>query len=241
MPRLATLAHLIPLPVALLAGCAAPVGPEVTAAGEPSQPKTQILEAGAALLQKDTPANRLQVYVVAFHPLKNDPGRQMVVHHYCNQLNEDLMQCALFDANTRDAHLNGVEYIISENLFKTLPAAERGLWHPHNHEILAGHIVGPGLPDVAEKEFLEGKMNSYGKTWHTWDTGAWSAKGGTGTAKAGDALPLGRPELGWALTGDGEAAPGMVEARDRELGVDTAKKRDSRKSLAPLARPQEGE
>lgn len=173
----------------------------------------------------------------------------MVVHHYCNQLNEALMQCALFDGNTRDAHLNGVEYIISEKLFKTQPAAERGLWPPHDHEILAGHIVGPGLPDVAEKEFLEGKMNSYGKTWHTWDTGAWSAKAGpgtaakagTGTVGAGDALPVGRPELGWALTGDDEATPGMVEARDRALGVDTAKKRDSpQEPRAPGPAPRGG-
>ena len=29
----------------------------------------------------------------------------------------------------------------------------------------------PGVPEAAEKEALKGKINSYGKTWHTWMTG----------------------------------------------------------------------
>ena len=39
-------------------------------------------------------------------------------------------------------------------------------WHPHNYEILSCELVMPGLPQTAEKAAIEGKINSYGKTWH---------------------------------------------------------------------------
>ena len=58
-------------------------------------------------------------------------------------MNQDFAQCALFDGNGRDARLNGVEYIISEKLFETLPHEERQYWHPHNAEILSGQLVAP--------------------------------------------------------------------------------------------------
>ena len=49
---------------------------------------------------------------------------QMEAHHYCNQVNEDFAQCVLFDGNTADSRLMGVEYIISAKLYSTLPASE---------------------------------------------------------------------------------------------------------------------
>ena len=47
--------------------------------------------------------------------------------------------------------MNGVEYIISEKLFETLPSEEKKYWHPHNGEILSGQLVAPGIPKMAEK------------------------------------------------------------------------------------------
>jgi hypothetical protein len=40
------------------------------------------------------------------------------------------------------------------------PIARRDRQHPHNYEVLSGQPRMPALPDVAEKEALEGKMNS---------------------------------------------------------------------------------
>jgi hypothetical protein len=172
------------------------------------------------------------VYLVGFHPMKERPDHQMEAHHYCHQVNEDFAQCALFDGNGRTARLNGIEYIISEKLFATLPAAERAYWHPHNAEILSGQLVAPGIPAVAEKELMRGKMNSYGKTWHVWNTGA--------ADLPADALPLGPPMLAWSFNRDGEARPGLVERRDERMGIDSADKRRQRADLAALARPQSG-
>jgi hypothetical protein len=112
---------------------------------------TAVLEQGAAMLQDRAPLKDFDVYVVGFHCAKNNPGMQMEAHHYCKMVNQDLIQCVLFDGNTRDANLIGVEYIVSERLFHSLPVQERAYWHPHNYEIFSGQLVAPGLPDVAEK------------------------------------------------------------------------------------------
>jgi hypothetical protein len=157
----------------------------------------------------------------------------MESHHFCRQVNEDLAQCALFDGNTPDANLNGIEYIISERLFQQLPAQERQYWHPHNYEILSGQLVAPGLPETAEKEFLETKMNSYGKTWHLWNTGHF----GMNDAQR---LPMGEPQLAWSFTRDGEILPGLYALMEKRVGVNIAEKRVERQSLLPLAKPQAG-
>jgi hypothetical protein len=194
--------------------------------------KTRALEAGAKVLQRNSPLGPMDVYLVGFHPMKDHPEHQMEAHHFCHQVNEDFAQCALFDGNDRTANLTGIEYIISDRLFDTLPAEERSYWHPHNAEILSGQLVAPGIPAVAEKALMKGKMNSYGKTWHVWNTGA--------MGQPGDKLPLGPPMLAWSFNRDGEAKAGLVEQRDRRLGISTEEKRKQRAELLPLARPQSG-
>jgi hypothetical protein len=144
----------------LCLGCKGGETSSVPPTGDPRTPGTAALETGAAALQDLTPVKKIAVYLVGFHPMKDKPGVQMEAHHYCNQVNEDFAQCALFDGNAEDANLNGLEFIISEKLFETLPEEERQYWHPHNYEILSGQLVGPGLPDAAEKELMRRKMNS---------------------------------------------------------------------------------
>ena len=72
------------------------------APGAEKSTKTQMLEMGAKVLQTDAPLNNMDVYLVGFHPLKEDPAHQMEAHHFCHQVNEDFAQCALFDGNTKD-------------------------------------------------------------------------------------------------------------------------------------------
>jgi hypothetical protein len=221
----------------LLGGCGDDAtGPAADAAGQPQTTQSRVLEAGATALQSDAPPDSLDIYLVGFHPLKDDPEHQIEAHHFCRQVNEELMQCALYDGNTAKANLTGIEYIISERLFASLPAAEQGYWHPHNGEILSGQLVAPGLPDVAEKAMLRTKMNSYGKTWHTWNTGD--------GRDPGDRLPLGEPMLMWSFNRDGEIKPWLVERRDRmmgiQMGIQTAALRHARRDLAAMAHPQSG-
>ena len=111
-----------------------------------------VLEAGAALLQDTTPLKDFDIYVVGLHCAKGEPEMQMEAHHFCRQVNQDLLQCVLF-GNTKDANLIGIEYIVSERLFDGLPDEEKPYWHPHNYEILSGQLSAPGLPEPAERAF----------------------------------------------------------------------------------------
>jgi hypothetical protein len=138
----------------------------------------------------------------------------------------------LFDGNTGDARMMGIEYIISSTLYDTLPAAERAFWHPHNYEILSGELRMPGLPDAAEKETMKDKINSYGKTWHTWMTGM--------PDRQPDPLPFGPAILQWSFNHDGEIKAGMLAARDQRMGFNTADERKDRQDLTALAKPQGG-
>jgi Protein of unknown function (DUF1264) len=205
----------------------------VTPAGEGRSLWRTTLEAGAALLQDMTPLKDFDIYVVGLHCAKHEPQMQMEAHHFCRQVNQDFLQCTIFDGNTKEANLIGIEYIISERLFASLPEDERPYWHPHNFEILSGQLTAPGLPDVAERAFLKQLMNSYGKTWHTWHTGRHDGE-------PGDRLPLGDPKLMWSFNRDGEADERLKQNLEQHMGIDEAAKREQRRSFTELARPQHG-
>lgn len=213
-----------------LAACAEETNTAVEPPGAPETTKTKALEAGARVLQRSGPSAKLDVHLVSFHPLVDDPMNQITAHHYCKQVNEEFIQCALWDSNADDANLNGVEHIISARLFERLPPEERQYWHPHNYEILSGLLVAPGLPRSAELALMRRLINSYGRTWHVWNTGT-----------NGETLPQGPAELAWSFNADGEVHPELVEARDRAFNIDTAKIRAERQSLVPLIDPQQGE
>jgi hypothetical protein len=181
-------------------------------------------------IQPQAPIDQISMYLVGFHPLKTNPLQAVEAHHYCSKISDQLTQCAIFDGPSSTARMSGIEYIIPESAFLSLPAAERQLWHPHNYEILSGQLVMPGLSDAAEHAQMQMLVNSYGKTWHTWNTGTTS----------GDPEPFGQPELAWSYNADGEVPAAMIQARDQALGVDSTKKRSARADLAALMHCQQG-
>lgn len=194
--------------------------------GAAETPKTQALEAGAVALQNKPPVEAINAYLDGFHFYNGRQAQQMEAHHYCSILNEDVTQCVIFDGNVKDARIMGVEYIVGEKLFATLPPEEKALWHSHVHEVKSGQLVAPGIPDVAEKELMKKLIGTYGKTWHTWHT------------DQGKTLPLGVPQLMMGFTADGQHDPAMVADRDRRLGVDSAAKRKRREDIpAPAIDP----
>jgi hypothetical protein len=205
----------------------------LTPAGTGKTPWRATLEAGARLLQDTAPLKDFDVYVAGLHCARHEPQMQMEAHHYCKQVNEDLLQCVIFDGNTREANLIGIEYIISERLFGTLPEDERGFWHPHNYEVLSGQLIAPGLPEVAERAFMRLLVNSYGKTWHTWHTGRHDGE-------PGHPLPYGEAKLMWSFNRDGEADESLRQDFQAGLGFDETERRGKREALTEAARPQHG-
>lgn len=203
----------------LLTGCDKETQSNVKAPGSPVSTKTQVLEAGAAVLQNKPPIEAINAYLDGFHFYNGKQRVQMEAHHYCAILNEEMIQCVIYDGNAKDAKIMGVEYIVGEKLFKGLPDAEKALWHSHVHEVKSGQLIAPGIPGVAEKELMKKLIGTYGKTWHTWHT------------DVDKQLPTGVPQLMMGFTADGQADPAMVAARDQRFNVDSQAKRKNREDI----------
>jgi hypothetical protein len=210
-----------------LAGChGSDSGSPVQAPGADKSARTSTLEAGAAALQRMPPIGAINAYLDGFHFYSGRMKQQMEAHHYCSILNEDVIQCVIYDGNTKDAKLMGVEYIVSAQLFAGLPPAEKSLWHSHVHEVKSGQLIAPGIPEVAEHALMAKLIHTYGKTWHTWHT------------DFGERLPLGIPQLMMGFTADGQSESALVEARDRHFGIDNQDKRKDRADIeAPAIDP----
>ena len=210
-----------------LAGCdGGNTASNVRAPGADTSATTKVLEVGAAALQDKPPIQALNAYLDGFHFYSGRPQEQMEAHHYCAVLNEDVIQCVIYDGNVAQAKLMGVEYIVTERLFKDLPAAEKALWHSHVHEVKSGQLVAPGIPRVAEDALMRKLVGTYGKTWHTWHTDRQKT------------LPLGVPQLMMGFTADGQVRPELVEDRDRRFGIRSADKKKDREPIdAPAVTP----
>ncbi|KAA8548329.1 hypothetical protein F0562_000013 [Nyssa sinensis] len=67
-----------------------------------------------------------------------------------------------------DARLIGLEYIVSEELFLTLPDEEKRMWHSHEYEVKSGVLFMPGMPGPIQRQDLEKVCKTYGKVFHFW-------------------------------------------------------------------------
>ena len=194
-------------------------GSKVDSPGNPQTAETKALEAGAAVLQEKTPIGKLNAYLDGFHFYNGRMEGQMEAHHYCGHLNEEVIQCVIYDGNGELAKIMGVEYIISKRLFVTLPPEEKHLWHSHAHEVRSGELIAPGIPEAAEHELMEKLAGTYGKTWHTWHT------------DMNKELPLGAPMLMMGFTADGQIDPSVVQARDARFQVASEDKKRKRADI----------
>jgi hypothetical protein len=180
-------------------------------------PSTSPAEETRQAVESPAPLAALGVYLDGLHFRNGKMEEQMDVHHYCGALNEDLIQCVLFSGNKKDAHMVGVEYVVSGKLFESLPEEEKAMWHSHRYEVKSGQLVAPGMGEDAEHELVAKLISTYGKTWHTWQDDP--------------DLPLGAPVLMMGFTADGQVKPELVDKRDQALGVSTAAKKAARADI----------
>lgn len=160
--------------------------------GEAGRARAFGLEAGALDSQDRTPVEQLTLVLDGYANAKRDVARspedrrQRRTLYFCAPQNVDFAQCVLFDGADAGAHLTGVEYVISEDLYKTLPPVERQYWHAHVGEVDSGILIAPGLGEEAHRSLMRELRSTYGKQWRTWDTER-------------DAMPLGEPTLMWSV------------------------------------------
>ncbi|MCF0074199.1 OBAP family protein [Dyadobacter sp. CY261] len=192
----------------------------VEAPGGQQPAKEKFLEKSADILQDKTPLNAFNMYLNGFHFYNGNMKAQMEAHHYVSQLNEDMYQAVIFDGNKTAAKLMGVEYIITDKLFKQLDEQEKLLWHSHRFEVKSGTLIAPGVPQVAEHELMKKLVSTYGKTIHTWHTDQQRT------------LPLGAPQIMMAFTKDGQLDKALLQDRDKRFGVSTPDIRERRADIA---------
>ena len=148
----------------------------------------------------------------------------MIVQHYCGAAN-GLHQCLLFDSSAPDAKLIGVEYIVSNEAYAKLDDGEKMYWHPHTYEVLGGGLIAPSMKPDDEMGFMKALLTTWGKTWHTWPDPK-------------TAVPIGKPMLMWAVTGDGQLAQEVIAKRDKMYGVKVESIREKRTKEIGFAVPQ---
>lgn len=191
----------------------------IEAPGAEKSTRSELLEQGANLLQNKTPLTMFNTYLDGFHFYNGNMDAQMEAHHYVSQLNEDVHQAIIFDGNSDDAKIMGIEYIISERLFKQLPAEEKKLWHSHHYEVKSGTLIAPGIPDAAEYELMKKLVSTYGKTIHTWHTDQERT------------LPVGTPMIMMGFTKDGQLNNELLIDRDKRFSISSSDKREKRADI----------
>ena len=118
---------------------------------------------------------------------------------------EEMHQCLLYDSYEKNARLIGVEYIVSDRIYRELPDAEKKYWHPHTYEVLAGGLIAPSMKPDDEQAFMKACLTTWGKTWHTWPDPS-------------TPVPMGEPLLMWAVTGDGQLDDEVIAAATSSSG-----------------------
>jgi len=177
---------------------------------------SKMSEMGTTVLQSFKPIKGHCMHLNAIHGYADDPTRQVEANHYCSHVAEHVHQCVIYDSDEANAKLIGVEYIIPRSEFEKLPVEEKKYWHSHVFEVKSGLLVMPGIPQLMEDREMNNLVNTYGKTWHFWQT------------DRGDRLPYGEPKLMCALTKVGQVNPQLAKMRDEKFGINHLTVREHR-------------
>jgi hypothetical protein len=158
---------------------------------EPKSTKQKILEAGASLLQNKDPIKSFKQHLISVAFVNGQPNKQFLIHSFLNSFNDEFGHALLYDSETADAKLIGVQYIISERVFLSLPEEEKKFWYSFQYMVKHGLIVAPSLPSMAEKPLMAHLSACYGKAFLFWQTQQ-------------SPLPYGIPKILMGFTADGQ-------------------------------------
>ena len=121
------------------------------------------------------------------HLQKDRPGNAQVAYHFCKPLNDDVSQCLLYDGTGPNARLIGIEYLVSDSVYRAMPEEERAYWHDHKYEVDARLIRSLTQSGDEEAATLAKVRTLWGKVYHTW--------------VSGKTYPEGPAKLFWSVTG----------------------------------------
>ena len=125
----------------------------------------------AAAADQASPATGYDIHVQAPHLMPDGtPGGPY--HHYCKGISDQILQCLLFESTDPKAALVGIEYFVSKDLTRKLPAIQ---WHRHFHdhkvEIATGRVQVLDMPEDKAKAVAEAASKTDGVIYHLWQKG----------------------------------------------------------------------
>lgn len=82
-------------------------GEEPIPPGQPMSMEQQMLDKGAQMMQFLKPIKQMNQHVCTFALYSDDMTRQIETHHYLTRLNQDFLQCAVYDTDDSYGRLIG--------------------------------------------------------------------------------------------------------------------------------------
>jgi hypothetical protein len=91
----------------------------------------------------------------------DDPSLR--VEHFCKPHDSIMMVCQLYDSNSANATLIGIEYMITQEQYDSLPNREKPYWHAHREE-LRPERADPMMPELSPEQ-AQAEMAKMFPTW----------------------------------------------------------------------------
>jgi Protein of unknown function (DUF1264) len=85
------------------------------------------------------------------------------VEHFCKPHDRVMTVCQLYDSNSANATLIGIEYIITQEQYDSLPNREKPYWHAHREE-LRPERADPRMPELSPEQ-AQAEMAKMFPTW----------------------------------------------------------------------------
>lgn len=93
----------------------------------------------------------------------NFDGPSLRVEHFCKPHDRLMMVCQLYDSNSANATLIGIEYMITQEQYDSLPNREKPYWHAHREE-LRPERADPMMPELSPEQ-AQAEMAKMFPTW----------------------------------------------------------------------------
>ncbi len=110
-----------------------------------------------------------QGHINAVRHIFNDPALR--VEHFCKPSDRIVLVCQLYDGASANATLIGVEYIVTQEQYASLPDREKPYWHAHRVELRPDR-ADPVMPELSPEEAraeMAKLMPTWGKVVITWN------------------------------------------------------------------------
>lgn len=89
-----------------------PVGDGSVPPGKPMTVGDKVVDKSAGMLQTLKPIKQISQHVCTFSVYSHDMSRQIEAHHYITRLNQDFLQCAVYDSDDSSARLIGIKFMV---------------------------------------------------------------------------------------------------------------------------------